>query len=299
MKGWIRLSHPLVERLRRVRAGYWLPGTDYALRTAEAIRGIASNGDVLAISEKAVSTALNLIVDEAKVKPGMAAKILASLWMRGVWGYLLGPICRLKPQTFRRLRGYPRREGARHKQLALERAGILQALKFGSEGGIDASNLPASYVSLPLPNPDQAARRIHETVKQKLKIEVSVLIIDSDKTYSLRCLHLAPTPTGLKGFKTRGGIFYYALGRLFKLKPRSTPKAWYPRDRLTVEEALELAELAHQAMSRGKPKTVWDMAEDFGVGLTEVTWAMLKKVAHYPIVVLRPKKPVFNMKVLI
>ncbi|MHC1590358.1 MAG: coenzyme F420-0:L-glutamate ligase [Candidatus Hecatellaceae archaeon] len=294
MKGWVRLNHPLVERLCRVRTSYWLPGTDYALRVAEAVKGKASDGDVIAVSEKAVSTAMNLTVDEAGIRPGMPARMLASLWMRLGWGYLLGPLCRLKPQTFRRLRGYPREEGARHKQLALEKAGILQALKFGSEGGIDASNLPASYVSLPLPNPAYAARRIHEAVRSRLGVEACVLIVDSDKTYSLGCLHLSPTPTSLKGFKTGGGIFYYVLGRLFKLKPRSTPKACYPGGRLTVEECLELAELAHQAMSRGKPKNVWDMAESFGVGLTEVTWLMLKRMAHHPVVVLRLRKLVFR-----
>ena len=54
-----------------------------------------------------------------------------------------------------RLRNYPLESGSRHKQLALEQAGVLQALMFGSEGGIDGSNLPYAYVSLPLKTPMQ------------------------------------------------------------------------------------------------------------------------------------------------
>ncbi|MHC1586103.1 MAG: coenzyme F420-0:L-glutamate ligase [Candidatus Hecatellaceae archaeon] len=290
MGGWVKLNHPLVERLRRVRTGYWLPGVDYAGRVAEAVEGLVCEGDIVAVSEKAISTASKFLVDEGEVEPGRAARFLASFWMRKVWGYFLGPLCRLKPQTYRRLRGYPRLEGARHKQLALQRAGILQALKFGSEGGIDASNLPASYVSLPLPNPGWAARRIHEAIKGRLGVEAAVLIVDSDKTYSLGGLHLAPTPTSLENVRSGGGIIYYVFGRLFKLKPRATPKAWYPPGSLTLDEALEMAELAHQAMSRGKPKTVWDMAETFGVNLTGVTLTMLKKIPHHPIVILKRKQ---------
>lgn len=294
MKGWIRLNHPLVRGARRIRMKYWLPGANYLEEIVEALRGKPPlRGDVVAVSEKALSTALNLLVNEAGVKAGTAARILASFWMRIAWGYFLGPLCRLKPQTFRRLRGYPLLEGAKHKQVALERAGILQALKFGSEGGIDASNLPGFYVSLPLPNPASIAKQIYEALRGRLGVEATVLIVDSDKTYSLGGLHLSPTPTKVEALKNGGGVVYYLLGRLFKFKARSTPKAWYPPESLSLEEALEMAEIAHQVMSRGKPKNVWEMAEAFGVSLTGVSWEMLQSIPHHPIVILRRRY--FNM----
>jgi F420-0:gamma-glutamyl ligase-like protein len=43
-------------------------------------------------------------------------------------------------------------------------------------------------------------------------------------------------------------------------------------------------------MGAGAGKTVWDMAERFQVNLTGVTWKMLMKIRHYPIVVLRLSK---------
>ena len=290
MKGWIRLNHPKIECLKRIRSKYWLPGENFLAEIVKSVRKSAQSGDIIAISEKAISIAQGLMIDEAGVKPSLNARVLASLWMRLAWGYLLGPICRLKPETWRRLRGYPIDEGAKHKQLALELSGPLQALRFGSEGGIDASNLPASYVSLPLPNPMKIAEKVHYALKAEAGIDAVILIVDSDKTYSFRSLHLAPTPTALRGIKSGGGILYYVLGRLLKLRPRSTPKALYPPEALNVEDALELAEIAHQAMGAGAGKTVWDMAERFGVNLTGVTWNMLMKVKHYPIVILRLKR---------
>ena len=43
----------------------------------------------------------------------------------------------------------------------------MQALKYGSEGGIDISNVPFSYACLPLKNPKEEAERIQENVKEK------------------------------------------------------------------------------------------------------------------------------------
>ena len=83
--------------------------------------------------------------------------------MRIAWGYPVGIMCRFGQRLLNRLRNYPLESGSRHKQLALEQAGVLQALMFGSEGGIDGSNLPFSYVSLPLENAGEVADEIHAT----------------------------------------------------------------------------------------------------------------------------------------
>ncbi|MFH0896916.1 MAG: hypothetical protein V1850_02560, partial [Candidatus Bathyarchaeota archaeon] len=75
-------------------------------------------------------------------------------------------------------------------------------------------------------------------------------------------------------------------GRALKLKQRATPLAVVDFD-ISVERALNLVELAHHARGYGAGRTVWDMQERFNVGFTGVTWEMLEKIDHFPIVLMR------------
>jgi F420-0:gamma-glutamyl ligase-like protein len=54
-----------------------------------------------------------------------------------------------------------------------------------------------------------------------------------------------------------------------------------------VEGILEIAKIANKARGFGAGKTVWDMAETFKVSITDVTWEMLVKVEHKPIVIVK------------
>lgn len=274
-------------KARRLRTRFWRPGTDPLQEILSAGRGRLRDGDLLVISEKALSTAHGHLVDEGSIRPGLAAKMLARFYVRWGWGYILGPLCRLRQTTLSRLRNYPLLEGARHKQLALDRVGVLQALRFGSEGGIDASNLPYSLVSLPLEKPGEEAAWIFNGVLRELGCRVVVLIVDSDKTYSLRGFHWSPAKISLPGVYCRGGVIPYLVGRIFKLQPQSTPKALHPPKALRVEEALEVAEFVHRVRGHGAGKTVWDMTERFRSEITEVSWEMLESAEHYPIVIVR------------
>jgi len=242
-------------------------------------------GDILVLSEKAISVAMGRIVDEARIKPGMTARILARFWVRLFWGYVLAHICRLSTVTSERLRSLPLREGAAHKQLALSRAGFLGALRHGSEGGIDVSNLPYSYASLPLERPDEVAKNILEALRRANPVDVTILIVDSDKTYTWHNVHICPRSTTIRGIM-KLGLLAYVVGRAFRLRPRSTPVALAGKP-LSVEEALRAAALANKARGSGSGRTAWDMAERFGVGLTEVTWELLTKIRHRPIVIVR------------
>jgi F420-0:gamma-glutamyl ligase-like protein len=56
---------------------------------------------------------------------------------------------------------------------------------------------------------------------------------------------------------------------------------------IPVEEALTIAEIANRARGYGAGRTVWEMAEKFKVDLTDVSWKMLEKVEHKPIVIVR------------
>lgn len=271
-----------------VTTQYWRPRDDYLKQIVDSIRNKIEDGDFVTISEKAISTALGNLVDESVVQPGWFARFLAKHWMRFVWGYILGPLCHIRKKTVRRLRAYPIKEGSAHKQVALEHAGLLQALMHGSEGAIDGSNLPYSYVSLPLRNAQQIAQKIREPIKSELNKEVIVMIVDSDKTYSVGRLHFTPRPKPIKGIHSFGGFLAYVAGRFFKFERRATPLA-VAGSQITTEEALEIAKIANRSRGFGAGKTIRDMANTFGVPLTSVTWEMLDRVKHQPIVILKPQ----------
>ncbi len=274
---------------KAVQTKYWMPGSNYLNIIASALRDKINDGDIVTVSEKALSVARGLIIDESRVKPGVLAKILALFWMRIIWGFFLGRICHLKEENIRRLRNYPADEGSAHKQVALLYATFLQALLWGSEGGIDGSNLPFAYVSLPLPDPQAVAEEIRLYLRDKLGKEVTIMIVDTDKTYSFRNFHFTHRPVRIRGIHLLLGVFAYILGRSLRLKRRATPLAVSGAE-LNIEFALDLAEAAHRRRGSGAGRTVWEMAERFGVNLTGVSWEMLKSLEHKPIVIIRLKK---------
>jgi F420-0:gamma-glutamyl ligase-like protein len=276
-------------RVHAVETRYWRPRTDYVQQIIDGVREKVVEDDFIVISEKAVSTALGNIIDENSVEPTLNSKFIAKFWMRTVWGYVLGPFCRLKPTFIQHLREYPYVMGSRHKQLALEHHGLFQAFMFGSEGGIDASNLAYSYVSLPLKHADAKAEEIRSSLLKQLDKRVIVIIADTDKTYSFGNFHFTPLPNPISGIHSLGGFIAYVVGRFLRLKRRATPLA-IAGDELPPEDALEIAEIANRARGFGAGRTVWDMAEGFGVPLTGVTWEMLDTVRHKPIVILRNKR---------
>jgi F420-0:gamma-glutamyl ligase-like protein len=269
-----------------VTTRYWRPGDDYLKEIVESVKGRVADFDFVIVSEKAISTASKGVVDESKVMSGRNAEFLARFWMRLVWGYLLGPMCHLRKKLLFQLRNYPISMGSRHKQVTLEQAGMLQALMFGSEGGIDGSNLPYSYVCLPLSNASEIAEKIRSMILATLKRQVSVLVVDTDRTYSFLNFHFTPRPKAVKGVHSFGGVFPYVIGRFFRLKNTATPLA-LAGSSLPTEEVLRIAELANRARGFGAGRTVWDMAEKFAVPLDNTSWEMLETVKHKPIVILR------------
>jgi F420-0:gamma-glutamyl ligase-like protein len=272
-----------------VATKYWKPGEKYLNSILGAIEKRVTNDDFVVISEKALSTALGNIIDESSINPSFNAKLISRLWMRAAWGYFLGALCRLGPRLRRRLREYPLEAGSRHKQIALQHAGLLQALMWGSEGGIDGSNLPYSYVSLPLNKPSELAEVIHQQIWLKLKKKVFVIIVDTDKTYSFRNFHFTPRPKPLKGIHSLGGVAAYIIGRTFKFRKRPTPLA-VAGGELQAKKALKISNIADRARGSGSGATVWDMAARFSVAATGISWDMLSKVKHKPVVLVRENK---------
>jgi F420-0:gamma-glutamyl ligase-like protein len=139
-----------------------------------------------------------------------------------------------------------------------------------------------------LNNPYGLAEEIHQQIWRKLKKKVSIIIVDTDKTYSFRNFHFTPRPKPMKGIHSFGGVAAYVIGRTFKLRKRSTPLT-VAGGALQAEEALKIANTADRARGPGSGATVWDMAARFNVAVTGMSWDMLSQMTHKPIVVVRKK----------
>ena len=276
-------------RIKTIRTSYWRPGTDYGQEIVEAVRTHVRDGDILAVSEKAVSTAQGNLVDESSVRPGHVARFLAGIWTRSVWGGPLGRLTKLKDKTMENLRNYPKREGAAHKQTTIWYAGLTQSLRHYSEGGIDASNLPYSYVCLPSREPVKAAEEILQRIKLETGMDVTVMIVDGDTTYTWRNLNMAPRRVHTPGLVYLGGFLSFVLGRALGLRARQTPVA-VAGGCLNPDRALWFASLYHRHSGRGAGRTVWGMAESMGTGLTGVTWEMMDLVHHHPVAIIRVRE---------
>lgn len=273
-------------RTTTFKTNFWRPGKDYVSEIIRITSPYLKDGDIIAVSEKAVSTASGNIYDEDGVMPGRVARFLADEWTRKLWAGPLGLMTGLKAQTLDNLKNYPVEEGAAHKQTALWHVGFLQSLRHYSEGGIDASNLPYTYVSLPLSRPIEVADEIRESVFQQTGKRVTVMIMDGDTTHSWRNLHLAPRVVDTPGLIHFGGVLTFIIGRLFGFKARQTPIA-ISGEAINPDRALWYAKLFHRLCGGGAGRTVWSMSSNMETSFTGVTWDMMDKVDHFPVTLMR------------
>jgi F420-0:gamma-glutamyl ligase-like protein len=267
---------------------FWKPNDDYLSDIVKAVANKVVDGDFIVVSEKAIATAQGNIVDESEIVTSVNAKFLAKFWMRIVWGYPLGVLCHFGQRLLKRLREYPFDHGSKHKQVALEYAGLGQALMFGSEGAIDGSNLPYSFVSLPLKNAQKTAEQIREKVQCCLGKRVGIIIVDTDKTYRFGNFCFTPRPNPFEGIHsfTHFALLAYVVGKFLRLRESSTPLVVVGL-RLDVMEALKIANITDRARGAGSGATVWDMASRFHVQVDGVTWDMLFQIEHKPLVIVR------------
>ncbi len=277
---------PIRLRTLTFKTRFWRPGTDYISEIIQVTSPHIRDGDIIALSEKAISTASGNIFDEAKVTPGVVAEFLAGFWTRRLWAGPLGKLTGLKSQTLMNLKNYPVEEGAAHKQTALWHVGLLQSLRHYSEGGIDASNLPYTYVSLPLSNPIEVADEIRKAFRVRTGKVVTVMIMDGDTTYSKGTLHLAPRRVDTPGLIHFGGVLTFIIGRLLGFRARQTPIA-VSGESINPDRALWYANLFHRLCGGGAGRTVWSMSSNMDTSLTGVTWEMLEAVDHFPVTLIR------------
>ena len=270
---------------------YWIPGTNVVDEIVKAYGKLLRDGDLIAISEKAICTAKGNIYDESRiVSVDPITKISSYIVNKVLWGKVLSS--KLPSEAVEMIRWVPIRYVASHKKLALKYGGLIQFLKPYSEAGIDATNLPYTYVSLPLREADREARYIKYKVERKLKIKVNILIIDTDRTFKIKGVDniaITTRPSTIKGLIDMGGLGFI-IGKIFKNKffeEYPTPIA-YKGEYMNLTDILRTTKFADKLMGHGFGRDVMEMLRRMGKGsFEEIKWIDMYRIKHYPAVVIR------------
>jgi F420-0:gamma-glutamyl ligase-like protein len=269
---------------------YWIPGTNVVDEIVKAYGKLLRDGDLIAISEKAICTAKGNIYDESRiVSVDPITKISSYIVNKVLWGKVLSS--KLPSEAVEMIRWVPIRYVASHKKLALKYGGLIQFLKPYSEAGIDATNLPYTYVSLPLREADREARYIKYKVERKLKIKVNILIVDTDRTFKIKGVDniaITTRPSTIKGLIDMGGLGFI-IGKIFKNKffeEYPTPIA-YKGEYMNLTDILRATKFADKLMGHGFGRDVMEMLRMVGKGsFEEIKWIDMYRIKHYPAVVI-------------
>jgi len=246
---------------------------------------ILENNDYLLIAETPIAISQGQLVDEMDYTPGLRAKFLAIIWSKYIWGYVLGPLFRIKKRTIKNLRKLPP-ESKRHKEVVLQLYGWNHALKPASEAGIDLSNAPGTLVSLLPKNPQKVAKDIARIIEESKNIKVNVLIIDTDATYKRGNKYFTGLPIAIDGIESDKGMWGYVLGQLCE-NMGSTPLA--SSSQIPVEKGIELANISedYQKSLATNMETIHSVKDVLGENIDEVTVQALDSVIHTPAVIIR------------
>lgn len=244
---------------------------------------LMKDGDYLVIAETPISVSQGRLVDEAKYKPSLKAKFLAVIWSKYIWGYILGPLLKIKKRTIKNLRKLPKETSA-HKEVVLQLYGWKHALKPASEAGIDLSNAPGTSVSLLPENPEEVAK----SLKKKINKDVTVMIIDTDATYMKNGHYFTGLPIAIDGIEANKGVIGYVKGQLSE-NMGSTPLGCSRK--ISVEEGLKIANIAEEyqkSLDTAMP-TIHSVKSVLNVDGEVVTVEDLDSITHTPAVILRKK----------
>ena len=263
-----------------IETGYIKPNDDLN-SIIEPAKSLMKDNDYLVIAETPISISQNRLIDESKYKPSITAKFLANIWSKYIWGYILGPILKIKTRTIKNLRKLPKETEA-HKEVVLQLYGLKHALKPASEAGIDLSNAPGTFVSLLPDNPEKVAKDI----KNEIGKEICVMIIDTDATYMKNGKYFTGLPIAIKGIESDKGFFGYLKGQLSE-NMGSTPLGC--SEKIDVETALEIANIAedYQKSLSTEMKTIHSVKEVLGSEIDEITIEDLDSITHTPAVIIR------------
>lgn len=263
-----------------IETGYIKPN-DNLDAIIEPAKSLMQDGDWLVIAETPISVSQNRLVDEALYTPSLTAKFLTVVWSKYLWGYVFGPLLKIKERTIKNLRKLPKETEA-HKEVVLQLYGLKHALKPASEAGIDLSNAPGTFVSLLPENPEGVARKIKEAIGK----EVCVMIIDTDATYMKNGKYFTGLPIAIDGIEADRGFFGYVKGQLCE-NMGSTPLGC--SEMIDVETGLKMANIAedYQNSLSTEMKTIHSVKEVLGSEIDEVTVEDLDSITHTPAVIIR------------
>ena len=265
-----------------IETGYIKPNDNLEVIINPA-KELMKDNDYLVIAETPISVAQGRLVDESKYTPSLTAKFLTTVWSKYLWGYVLGPLLKIKERTIKNLRRLPEETKA-HKEVVLQLYGLKHALKPASEAGIDLSNAPGTYVSLLPENPEKVAKEIKEEIGK----EVCVMIIDTDATYMKNGKYFTALPIAIEGIDADNGVFGYVKGQLSQ-NMGSTPLGC--SEKIDVETALKIANIAedYQKSLSTEMKTIHSVKSVLGTEIDEVTIEDLDSITHTPAVIIRKK----------
>lgn len=247
----------------------------------EPAKKLMKDNDYLVIAETPISVSQNRLVDESKYRPSITAKFLTVVWSKYLWGYVLGPLLKIKKRTIKNLRKLPKETEA-HKEVVLQLYGLKHALKPASEAGIDLSNAPGTFVSLLPENPEKVACEL----KDEIGKDVCVMIIDTDATYMKNGKYFTGLPIAIEGIDADNGFFGYLKGQLSE-NMGSTPLGC--SEKMSVEHALKIANIAedYQKSLSTEMKTIHSVKALLGTEIDEVTIEDLDSITHTPAVIIR------------
>lgn len=263
-----------------IETGYIKPNEDLSSIIIPA-RELMENGDYLVIAETPISVSQGRLIDESEYTPSLTAKFLTTVWSKYLWGYIFGPILKIKKRTIKNLRRLPEETKA-HKEVVLQLYGLKHALKPASEAGIDLSNAPGTCVSLLPENPEKVACDIKEEIGK----EVCVMIIDTDATYRKNGKYFTGLPIAIDGIEADKGFFGYVKGQLGE-NMGSTPLGC--SEDISVEKGLKIANIAedYQKSLSTEMKTIHSVKKVLGTSETGVTIEALDSITHTPAVIIR------------
>lgn len=245
---------------------------------------LIKDGDYLVIAETPIAISQGRLIDESKYKPSLTSKFLTTIWSKYLWGYILGPLFKIKKRTIKNLRKLPP-ETKSHKEVVLQHYGLKHALKPASEAGIDLSNAPGTYVSMLPENPEKVAIEIKKKINKKIK----VLIIDTDATYMKDGNYFTGLPIAIEGIESDKGFIGYIKGQLCE-NMGSTPLGC--SDKINVEEALKIANIAedYQKSLSTSMSTIHSVKSVLGKDINEISIETLDSITHTPAVIIRKRK---------
>jgi F420-0:gamma-glutamyl ligase-like protein len=267
-----------------IKTSYIKPNEPYDIIIENAAK-LLHEGDFLVISETPISVSQGRLVDESEFEVSIFSFFLADIWSKYLWGYILGPIFRIKKRTIKNLRKLPP-EARVHKKVILEYYGLKHALKPASEAGVDLSNVPGTMVSLLPDDPGGVSRDISNKILKDLKIRVTVMIIDTDASYEIMGKLFTSLPIALDGIKSDLGFFGYLLGRFGTLIGPTPLGISTPVKLDLVLKIAKIAENYHKNNEKNI-ETIYDMENNLKGNIKGVTVEMLDSMEHTPAIIVR------------